>query len=119
MIIFWGDINHALLDGRHVVSHELIAKSKQKTRSHSDFTVCTNQFIYMGDVMNCEGGVEETIQSFTNNFRWNLWRSECSKMVINFFWQSLSLSEFTLLQRVSIVDGIQPENCNFFPVKMG
>ena len=29
--------------------------------SHSDFTDRTNQFIYMGDVMNCEGGVEETI----------------------------------------------------------
>ena len=51
--------------------------------------------------MNCEGGLEETIQSFTDNFRWNLWRSECSKMVINFFWQSLSLSKFTLLQKVS------------------
>ena len=48
---------------------QVIAKSKQKTRSHSDFTDRTNQFIYIGDVMNCEGGVEETITWLSNRLQ--------------------------------------------------
>ena len=67
----------------------------------------------------CGRDYHMTFQSFTNNFCWNLWRSECAKMVINFFWRSLSFSKFALLQRVRVVNGIQPENCKFFSVKMG
>ena len=67
----------------------------------------------------CGRDYHVTFHSFTNNFYWNLWRSECAKMVINFFWRSLSFSKFALLQRVRIVNGIQPENCKIFSVKMG
>ena len=100
----WG-----LVEGHHVVS---LSANRQK-ENKIDFLVCFysghmhgiyNQFIYLDDIMNYEDDMKEThrLAVFTNNFCWNVWKSWWSKMVIKFFWQSLSFSEFTLLCGVSI-----------------
>ena len=73
--------------------------------------------------MNFEGGVEETITWLFN--RLQTISAEICGEVSALKWssissdKSLSFSKFTLLQRVSIANSIQPENCNFFSVKMG
>ena len=64
-------------------AHQLIAESKQKTRCHWDFTdrnAQTNSFTWVTPcpwiVKRCERDYHVTIPSFTNNFCWNLWRSD-------------------------------------------
>ena len=56
---------------------------KTKTRCHWDFTDCnahTNSFTWVTPcpwiVKRCERDYHVTIPSFTNNFCWNLWRSD-------------------------------------------
>ena len=113
-IIFWAD-NHAF---RTVAIFDnaswSLNQNKKLVPTRISQIAQTNSFTHRWRLELwrwCGRDYHVTFQSFTNNFRWNLWRSECAKMVINFFWRSLSFSKFALLQRVRIVNGIQPENC--------
>ena len=72
-----------------------------------------NQFIYMGDVMNYEDDVEETITWLSHHLQ-TISAEICGK-VSGWKWSSISSDrvksflKFTLLHRVSIVNGIHPE----------